>query len=541
MWRVQGLVGRVLYRYHANAPLRLPYVEDEVKNTSSLLSNSRHSSDSSSQREDDGERRRKQQRTSHFTFSDLPRYTALDAVGWGAAAVLFMQVCRRIHSQFSSGPEPRPTTGALTEPSSLRKCGYRILLEILSRRDVLPRGRSGLYLQGVPEKQSQDVPLNQNSSSSESSQSSEEDQILHESPIHDHQRSLLDYDSSFEDSSLSSLSSSSLEYITKPHKTDTATINDKTALEDDKLEEAAQNLRHMGDTSVPVILNIIGLQNANSENYEEAFTCFLAAAELSYTKAQFNTGVCYEKGRGVSRHMEKAMHYYGQAAANGHAQAQYRYAKLLLTSRGQANEDELKTAINLLEEASAAGLTKAQVCLASVYSRKPEKYGVKSVQYLKMAAESGDNTALLFLGQCYEKGLGVPQNLSKAVEYYRHAARAGDERAKSLLESPSNKGINTQDVLLRSIRSTPCFQRLLSSLGSSYTLSPNGPPSCLSSFPTPGALGACVHLVLCPHRLFISIPIVTREAPANGPWELDRQQFEQVKLKNVFVRVSAYV
>lgn len=47
----------------------------------------------------------------------------------GAAAVLFMQICRRIHSQFSSTSEPSPNPGALTAPSTLHKCGYRILLE----------------------------------------------------------------------------------------------------------------------------------------------------------------------------------------------------------------------------------------------------------------------------------------------------------------------------------------------------------------------------------------------------------------------------
>ncbi|KAJ0050212.1 hypothetical protein NL108_014065, partial [Boleophthalmus pectinirostris] len=419
-----------LHRYHANGPLRLPqnhHVEDEVINTTSLLSNSRHSSDCSSQREETEERRRKQ-RTSNFTFTDLPRYTALDAVGWGAAAVLFMQVCRRIHSQFSSGSEPRPATGGRNEPSSLRKCGYRILLEILSRRDVLPKGRNVWCLEGVPEKRTQDQSST-SISSSEASQLSEiqEDQLSSGSPFPDHQRAFLDYDPS---------SFGLCNFCIIPYFQNVLS-------KDEKLEEAAQNLRHVGDNSVPVILNIIGLQNAvHSDNYEEAFYCFLAAAQLGYTKAQFNTGVCYEKGRGVNQDMEQAKHYYGQAAAKGHAQAQYRYAKLLLTSRGQLSEDKLKTATDLLEEASAAGLTKAQVCLASVYSRKPQKDGNKSVQYLKMAAESGDNTALFFLGQCYEKGLGVPQSLSKAFDYYRQAAKAGNKQAKGFLESHSNKDTN---------------------------------------------------------------------------------------------------
>lgn len=48
-----------------------------------------------------------------------------------------------------------------------------------------------------------------------------------------------------------------------------------------------------------------GLQSSKTENYEEAFTCFVAAAQQGYAKAQFNAGVCYEKGRGVSKNKEK--------------------------------------------------------------------------------------------------------------------------------------------------------------------------------------------------------------------------------------------
>lgn len=48
-----------------------------------------------------------------------------------------------------------------------------------------------------------------------------------------------------------------------------------------------------------------GLESAKCENYEEAFACFLAAAQQGYNKAQFNVGVCYEKGRGVKKDQEK--------------------------------------------------------------------------------------------------------------------------------------------------------------------------------------------------------------------------------------------
>ncbi|KAM4586926.1 death ligand signal enhancer [Fundulus diaphanus] len=438
MWRVQGLVGRVFHRYHGSSTLRLPqnhHVEDEVISGSAALSTSRHALDNRSQ-DEDGERRKKE-RTFQFGYAELPSYTALDAVGWGAVAVLFMQICRRVHSRFSSGSEPSPSPGTLTAPSSLQKCGYRILLEILSRRDVLPRGRNVLCLQAVPERENQDQSPCQ-SSSSEATDSS----------ISGHQEELLGKDSLTPEEP----------FLRSPLQTEfyqKHTDNqDKEGSDKERLTKAALDLRNVGDASIPVILNIIGLESAKSEKYEEAFCCFLASAQHGYSKAQFNTGVCYEKGRGVSKDKEKALHYYKLAAVSGHKQAQYRYARLLLTSRGHHSLEELNTAIRLLEEAATAGLTKAQICLASFYSQDPVTNGRKSVQYLKMAAESGDNSALFLLGQCYEHGIGVQQDLKTAVEFYKRAAQAGNKQAKSLLTPPDN---SYKGVAMRSIRSAPCF------------------------------------------------------------------------------------
>ncbi|XP_043984079.1 death ligand signal enhancer isoform X1 [Gambusia affinis] len=439
MWRVQGFIGRALHRYHGSGTLRLPqnyHVEDEVISGSAALSTSRHSFDNRSQ-EDDGKRRKKE-KTFQF-HAELPNYTALDAVGWGAVAVLFMQICRRIHSRFSSGSEPSPSAGTLTAPPSLQKCGYRVLLEIsVSRRDVLPRGRNVLCLQAVPERQNQDQSPSQSSNSSGTTDSS----------LSDHQEELLGKDPlTPEEPHLSS----PLQTEINQKRTDN---RDQEVSHNERLTEAALNLRNVGDTSVPVILNIIGLESAKRENYEEAFCCFLASAQHGYNKAQFNTGVCYEKGRGVSKNKAKALHYYKLAAISGHKQAQYRYAKLLLASRGHQSTEEVNTAIQLLEEAATAGLTKAQICLASFYSQHPAKNVRKSIQYLKMAAESGDNSALFLLGQCYESGIEVQQNLKTAVDFYKRAAQAGNKQAKSLLAPHDN---SYGDVAMRSIRSAPCF------------------------------------------------------------------------------------
>lgn len=53
-----------------------------------------------------------------------------------------------------------------------------------------------------------------------------------------------------------------------------------------------------------VFISLAGLESAKSGNYEEAFLCFVTAAQQGYHKAHFNTGVCYEKGRGVRKDKE---------------------------------------------------------------------------------------------------------------------------------------------------------------------------------------------------------------------------------------------
>ncbi|KAI4888101.1 hypothetical protein NFI96_018444 [Prochilodus magdalenae] len=447
MWRVQGLVGRVLSRCHGNGPpLRLSnghHVEDEVISSSTVLSSGRHATDSSSQRGENGEEKKKK-RTSQFCYDGLARYSALDAVGWGAAAVLFVQVCRRIHSQFSSVGEQSPGPPRLREPGLIPKCTYRILLDILSRRDMLPRGVSVMCLKGAL------TSPNQSDSSGESSSSGDADPQpvpdLHATQTSSQQRETLGH---------------SREEETSPDVDvpEAAASNQEQPQEDHQsrsLEEAVQNLRDVGDNSVPIILNIIGLESAKAGNHEAAFECFLASAQQDYSKAQFNVGVCYERGRGVAKDLSKALQYYRRAAEAGHRQAQYRCAKLLLNSRGQqsASHADSATAISLLHKAAAAGLTEAQLYLGVLFSENADADGRKSVQYFRMAAESGDSTGLLFLGQCYERGFGVPQCFSTAVSLYQQAAEKGNQEAKNAL-----RDLHSREVL-RSIRSAPCLSIL---------------------------------------------------------------------------------
>ncbi|KAG7465362.1 hypothetical protein MATL_G00175630 [Megalops atlanticus] len=429
MWRIHGIVGRVLSRCHANAPLRLSqghHVEDDVLNTSSLLSTGRHPSDSSQSGKDRERKRRK--RTSQFCYSSLPRYSALDAVGWGAAAVLFMQICRRLHSGLTlseSNPEPAPR-----EPGLLQKCGYRVLLEILSRKDILPRRPSVKCLGTVQQ-----------------DQGSTAGHALSDSPSpSDSEGVSINTDSSRSADPLSS-SDSDPKHTSCSENTNFS-IKEPLCPEEEELTCAATNLKHIADSSVPVILNIIGIESARSGDNDTAFTCFLASAQHGYCKAQFNVGVCYEKGRGVGRDKQKAAEFYRQAATGGHSQAKYRYAKHLLQSRGQQSAEEEKAAIDLLEEAAGCGVREAQAYLGVLFSQPGLRDGLRVVHYLRMAAENGDSRSRLYLVQCF-------RCFRTAVELYQQAAAAGNQQAECILSALCSKGVPAD--ALRPIRSTPCF------------------------------------------------------------------------------------
>ena len=77
------------------------------------------------------------------------------------------------------------------------------------------------------------------------------------------------------------------------------------------------NICFLSTTNIFISLFIAGLESAKSKNYEEAFTCFLAGAQQGYSKAHFNTGVCYEKGRGATMDKEKVWFQTGHFSFSG--------------------------------------------------------------------------------------------------------------------------------------------------------------------------------------------------------------------------------
>ena len=59
----------------------------------------------------------------------------------------------------------------------------------------------------------------------------------------------------------------------------------------------------------------------NKKDYNSAVQYYHKAAEQGNAKAQNNLGLCYEKGRGVTKSISEAVKWYRKAAEKGHARA----------------------------------------------------------------------------------------------------------------------------------------------------------------------------------------------------------------------------
>lgn len=130
--------------------------------------------------------------------------------------------------------------------------------------------------------------------------------------------------------------------------------------------------------------------------------------------AQYQIGKRYfqlgKKSVSVSIYWTLAAKYLNLAVKSGHIEAQYKLGLFYL------RQDKFEEAVRLLQLAGDQMHLKASSRL---------------VAYCRQAAAQGNPDALFYLGRCYEKGIGVDQDIDLAVHYYCLAAGKGHSEALS--------------------------------------------------------------------------------------------------------------
>jgi len=136
-----------------------------------------------------------------------------------------------------------------------------------------------------------------------------------------------------------------------------------------------------------------GLVAAEHRDYTTAIRLWGPLAEQGNPDAQYNLGLAYEYGRGVTR---------------DHA-----------------------AAANWFRKAANQGLAAAQLSLGVLYENGvgvPQDFAI-AVTWCQKAAEQSNTAAQLNLGVMYENGWGVGQNYVIAHMWFSLAAAAGDADA----------------------------------------------------------------------------------------------------------------
>ncbi|HIF02363.1 MAG TPA: hypothetical protein EYQ84_03185, partial [Nitrospinaceae bacterium] len=153
----------------------------------------------------------------------------------------------------------------------------------------------------------------------------------------------------------------------------------------------------------PSIALVAGYQEAidayNREDYKTSYRLIRPLAKKGFTKAYYNLGILYLKGKGVKVNLKKA--------------------------------------IKLFEFAAEQGVVKAQNKLGLIYVKGMgvEQDFIKAMEWWNLAAAQGNGKAQTNLGWMYEMGKGVPKNAKKAANWYELASNQGIAIAQKKLNS----------------------------------------------------------------------------------------------------------
>ncbi len=130
-------------------------------------------------------------------------------------------------------------------------------------------------------------------------------------------------------------------------------------------------------------------------DYKAAYEEWLPLATDGFAKAQFNIGILYYGGEGVSKDFYMAQLWFRKAAAQGHADAQFNLAAMMNFGEGPVGSDR------------------------------------QIVELYRKSAEQGYASAQFNLGKIYDDGLlGVRKSVTTAAKWFEKAAMQGHLEAQ---------------------------------------------------------------------------------------------------------------
>ena len=157
-------------------------------------------------------------------------------------------------------------------------------------------------------------------------------------------------------------------------------------------------------------------------------------AEAGDARAQYNLGLCYDKGTGLAVNKLEAIKWYKLAAEAGEIDAQNNLGTCYSKGDGVAiNKPE---AFKWYKRSAEAGQVDALCNLGAFYFNGTGVAANKleGFKWMKRAAEAGQVNAQFNVATCYENGAGIAVDMHEAIKWYKRASEAGFAPAKTSLD-----------------------------------------------------------------------------------------------------------
>lgn len=279
---------------------------------------------------------------------------------------------------------------------------------------------------------------------------------------------LYDYKLKAEEQSIAYYSNSDKQKKTEAEKPASPAI-EKQELSCQELNEMADNLYKQGDFKEAFALweksawqgdayaqyNLGVCYNKGEgveQDYNEAVKWFTKSAEQGDASAQCDLGKCYYNGLGVKRNTKKAVKWIEKSAEQGYAMAQNNLGWCYFYGEGVKKDAE--EAVKWIKKSAEQGNADAQDNLGIFYT---ERDGIKknyqeAVKWFRKSVAQGDSNAQYHLGYCYEYSIGVEEDINEAVKLYMKSAEHGNEWGQYHLGKCYEKGNGVEKDINEAIK-----------------------------------------------------------------------------------------
>ncbi len=167
-------------------------------------------------------------------------------------------------------------------------------------------------------------------------------------------------------------------------------------------------------------------------DYGKAWENFNIAARTGEAYGIFNVGRCYYFGWGCAQDYNEAVRCF-ERTLDSHPSAPWFLAQCYFWGRG--TEVSYERAVAMMERQIRANenYPKELMGYCCLYGKGIGADPVRGKQLLEEAAQAGNGQAWMFLGEMFDRGAGVPEDIQMAVHCYQKAAEKKTEGAAEAL------------------------------------------------------------------------------------------------------------